>query len=411
VTKCASNIFLCKKHSKLIKTALISKNFIKTHNFPLPQQQHEKECGKTVEETPIVDNIVISDDEDEEMDESDNVITGQHDFMAYFFLASSTATELPRRNNSLIERSLSPKKKKRAAQRSRNVVTKKEKDLEKTIPFSSPAGLVLTKKCTVTDEYITECFDDIDAYTQAKSTTKIPPRSRLRLQTGTDTAVHKEMRKTRNYYWPKRNLHSQSRDVNFEFLNRSIIEKLPQPSVLMHKLTDFDILVYQQNLRQIREERKRLEAANCVDLCSDSEDDDMLKAPEPRATNDQMNFQGDFVIHDSHYSLMAPLLPQFSSNIASTSSHPEVFITQRSQRLSSSTTTSISRQLFTSNYSLQDFASSSIVAPVAIAKSPKRPSEGDTPDTHRAKIVKKWIQNVNGENFNTANQVSVVNIN
>lgn len=336
------------------------------------------------------------------MDEGDNVITGQNDFMAYFFLASSTATELPRRNNSLIERSLSPKKKKRAAQRTRNVISKKEKDLEKTIPFSSPAGLVLTKKCTVSDDYVEECLEDIEAYTPAKQTTKIPPRSRLRLQTGPDTAVLKDMRKTRNYYWPKRTLNSHARNVNFEFLNRSLIEKLPEISVVMHKLTDLDIRVYQENLRQMRETKKRLEAENCVDLCSDSEDDEAERNP----ANDQMNFQGDFVtmsLHNSPFHLITPglpLLPQFSST---KSTLPDVFIT-RSQRLSSTTTTSISRQLFS-------FTSSSVVTPVAIANSSKRPSEGDTPDTHRVKI-QKWIQNVNGENFNTANQVSCsVNIN
>lgn len=328
--------------------------------------------------------------------------------MAYFFLANSLATELPRRNNSLIERSLSPKKKKRAAHRTRNVISKKEKDLEKTIPFSSPAGLVLTKKCTVSEDYVAECLEEIDIYTQAKPTSKIPPRSRLRPnQIGSETAVHKDMRKARNYYWPKRHLNSQSRDVNFEFLNRSIIEKLPETSVLMHKLNESDIRVYQESLKHLREEKKRLEAANCVDLCSDSEDDDMTSEAEKRPMNDQMNFQGDFVtmsvFDSSSYRLLPPGLPHFSTN----SPLPEVYITQRSQRLSSSTT-SISRQLFTSQYSLQDFAAS----PVVTSSSAKRPNESDTPDTHRTKIqnVKQWIQTVNGENFNTANQVSVVNI-
>lgn len=348
---------------------------------------------------------MISDEEDDEMDEGDNVITGQNDFMAYFFLASSTATELPRRNNSLIERSLSPKKKKRAAQRTRNVISKKEKDLEKTIPFSSPAGLVLTKKCMVSDEYVEECLEDIDAYTTAKQTTKIPPRSRLRLQTGPDTAVLKDMRKTRNYYWPRKHLNSTARNANFEFLNRSIIEKLPQALVVLHKLTEADIRVRQENFRQIREEKKRLEAANCVDLCSDSEEDEA----ETSHVTDQINFQGDFVTMSMQRFVTPGIsrLPQFS---ASPFNLPEVNIT-RSQRLSSTTTTttSISRQLFT----LPDFSPS----PVAIAKSSKRPHEGgDTPETHKHVKIQNWIQNVNkvkvnGENFNTANQVSVVNIN
>lgn len=383
----------------------------KSLKLKISHQQHEKECGKTVEETPIVDNIVISDDEDDEIDEIDNVITGQNDFMAYFFLASSTASELPRRNNSLIERSLSPKKKKRAAQRTRNVISKKDKDLKKTIPFSSPAGLVLTKKCTVSDEYVEECLEDIEAYSQAKQTTKVPPRSRLRVQTGPDTAVHKDMRKTRHYYWPKKQLHSRCREANFEFLNRSLIKKLPQVTVETHKLTEMDVRAYQDHLRQLRGEKKRLEADNCVDLCSDSEEETDKSAPKPN--DDQMNFQGDFVavsVHDTACRTVTPsshpLFPKYVSNLDSTSQLPEVFIT-RSQRTS---TTSIARQLFTTHY---DFSSTSIVSPVAIANSTKRPSEGDTPETHRSKIqnVQQWIQNVNGENFNTANQVSVVNIN
>lgn len=325
--------------------------------------------------------------------------------MAYFFLASSTATELPRRNNSMIERSLSPKKKKRAALRTRNVISKKEKDLEKTIPFSSPAGLVLTKKCTVTADYIEECLEDIDACTPAKQTTKLPPRPRNRLQTGPDTAVLKFMRKTRNYYWPKRHLQSTSRDINFDFLNRSLIQKLPQTSVVLQKLTDTDIKVYQEHLRKLREEKKRLEAESCVDLCSDSEDE----APTAAAT-DQMKLQGDFAMMsmtDSSYRLITDgvsLLPSFP---AQPTSLPEVFITRT--RRTSTTTTSISRQLFTSNLNLQELSSFSSTSTV-IASSSKRSNESDTPETHRVKI-QKWIQNVNGENFNTTNQVSVVNTN
>jgi hypothetical protein len=344
---------------------------------------------------------VISDDEDDEIDESDNVINGQTDFMAYFFLASSTATELPRRNNSMIERSLSPKKKKKAAMRTRNVISKREKDLEKTIPFSSPAGLVLTKKCTVTEEYVEECLEDIDAFTQAKQTTKIPPRPRNRLLTGADTAVLKDMRKTRNYYWPKKHLHSMSSEANFEFLNRSLIEKLPVAKVEVHKLGESEIRLYQERLRMMREEKKRVEALNCVDLCSDSED-------EAPPANDQMNFQGDFVmsVTDSRYRLISPgvsLLPPLPSKPPPL---PEVFIVKT--RRTSTTTTSISRQLFTSNLNLQELSTFTQTSAVTIAStSAKRSNDGDTNET-RVKI-QKWIQNVNGENFNTTNQVSVVN--
>ena len=364
------------------------------------QQQHDRECGKAVDETPVVDNIVISDDEDDEIDESDNVINGQHDFMAYFFLASSTATELPRRNNSLIERSLSPKKKKRAT---RNVISKKEKDLEKTIPFSSPAGLVLTKKSMVTADYIDECFEDIAACTVAKPTTKLPPRPRNKLQAGYDSAVHKYMRKTRNYYWPKRQLNSISREENFEFLNRSLIEKIPAMSVIMRKLTNVDIILYQDHLKNVREEKKRLEANNCVNLCSDSEDE------TPAQAIDQMQsaITGDFAMMSvSEKNWITPsvsLLPPFPTKPPS---QPEVFITKT--RRTSTTTTSISRQLFSSNLNLQEL--SSLTTTTSVTSSSKRSNEGDTPETHRVKI-QKWIQNVNGENFNTANQVSVVNIN
>lgn len=346
---------------------------------------------------------MISDDEEEEIDESDNVIKGQHDFMAYFFLAGSTATELPRRNNSLIERSLSPKKKKRAT---RNVISKKEKDLEKTIPFSSPAGLVLTKKSMVTADYIEECFEDINAYTVAKQTTKLPPRPRNKLQAGYDSAVHKYMRKTRNYYWPKRQLNSTSRDENFEFLNRSLIEKIPAMSVVMHKLSSIDIIGYQEHLKHLREEKKRLEANNCVNLCSDSEDETPAQAID-QMRNDETAITGDFAmmsVSDKNWiSPSVSLLPPFPIKPLS---QPEVFITKTSR--TSATTTSISRQLFTSNLNLQEL--SSLTTTSSVTSSSKRSNEGDTPETHRVKI-QKWIQNVNGENFNTANQVSVVNIN
>lgn len=379
-------------------------NFNKAANYFLNiQQKHENECGNSAEqeereqEAPVIDNIVISDDEDE-LDETDEVINGQTDFMAYFFLASSTADELPRRNNSLLERSISPKKK-RPAQRTRKVIVKKEKDLEMTIPFSSPAGLVLTKKNVATEQHVEESFEFMEAYCPAKPTIRIVPRVKQRLITGSETAVIKEMRKPRIYYWPKRHLHSQSREDNFEFLNRSLIKNVHPCSVVIPKISDNEMKAIQQELAATRALKKRSE--DCVDLCSDSDGDSVTldDGVEMDSFADQLNFQEDFFAMPCP-SMMPPEIPplqQFST-------HPlpsnEVVIFNRSQSYS---TSSIGSQHF------PQFTFTNARTTTNIVNRMKRSSEGDVYEASSTKrSIKQWIENVTAE-YTVSSHVSVVN--
>lgn len=154
-----------------------------------------------------------------------DVIGDQKDFMSYFMLAGTMGGEQPRRNTSVLERSLSPKKK-RPTPRTRKVISKKEKDLEMLIPFSSPAGIVLTKKAVVGEKYIVESLEEIEAACVARPFMRLPPRMKHRMPTS-DSAIMHEMRKQRLYYWPKRTLHSESREINFQFIATSV---LPQSS-------------------------------------------------------------------------------------------------------------------------------------------------------------------------------------
>lgn len=136
-------------------------------NWIFPQQQHDKGCGKSEKET-----IVLSDDDD---DPVEKVVDGKQDFLAYFSLAS-TETDFSGTSNT------KPQKTVRASGFVRSsFITKKEKDLENSIPFSSPAGIILTRNSTVTSNYINDCLKEVEAFTPAKPTTKLPlkPRNRL----------------------------------------------------------------------------------------------------------------------------------------------------------------------------------------------------------------------------------------
>lgn len=364
------------------------------------QQKHELKCCNQAElELPIIDNIVISDDEDAEEEddgsnETDKGVNEQTDFMAYFFLKSAATDALPRRNLSVLERSLSPKKKK-TTQRTRRVPNKKEKDLERLIPFSSLAGIVLTKKGIVSDRYTEESLDLIDEYCQAKPHMKIPCISRQRNQIAPETAVVKEMRKPRHYYWPKRCLNSTSREANFEFLNRSLVSEMKPCSVRLEKVTGDQIDMLQDRLKNIREEKLRAKAAECVDLCSDSEveeDENSIIVEQDFNTTQPYRCQGEFTMYQSTTTLGMLLpgpssssIPKFAIAATGLSNNSESFTVYQPE----SNSWPISQQFC--------FAQSSSIV------SSKRMLENEDPETHVGKrSIQNWIQTVNVENYNTA---------
>lgn len=355
-------------------------------------QTHEKKCGQVkVEQLPVVDNIVISDEDDEnEVEEISG--NGQTDFMAYFFLKSATSDEIPKRNCSFLERtSLSPKKKKRPNQRTRHVMNKKEKDLEQLIPFSSPAGIVLTKKATVTEAYIEDCLKEIEEVCQAKPNTRIPARYRHRLQISPgvkESAVIKDMRKPRHYYWPKRTLRSLTKEVNFQFLNRSLIEKTQNCNVSLQKLTDNDIRWYQDQFKNLREEKERAEAAETVDLVSESEDEVEVEFVEAYYPETSTVYEEGLLttprLQESVYGIM-PSLPQFEFAPSTLPFNSDVYSPYQNE-------SSPSTPLY------QQFTFSSTTT--TCLSSGKRKRENHDPEKRLEKrLIQNWIQNVNGENF------------
>lgn len=340
---------------------------------------------------------MISDDE-EEIEEFDE-INEQHDFLAYFSLANPNATELPRRNISVLERSISPKKKRPVAQRTRKVIQKKEKDLEMTIPFSSPAGIMLTRKSVINDDYRRMAVDEINDYCPAKPTIRFP-RMKQRLITGPDTAVLKDMRKPRVYYWPKRTLHSRSREVNFEFLNRSLIQNMQPCAVAVRKFTDNDIKSVKEELLKIQNEKKRLMAGDCVDLCSDSDNDSVNLDEDVSTANMSQNiYQGHVWASPSSLGYVTPSIPAFKQTLPG-----NVMIFNRSQSI---TTSSINNNGFYPQFSITTTESTT----TNIVNRIERTSEGSVSATRSNRSIQQWIKNVNGESNCFTSQVSVANMN
>ncbi|XP_070506792.1 uncharacterized protein ova isoform X2 [Chironomus tepperi] len=280
--------------------------------------EHEKKCNQTPETEQTIENIVISDDEDDDDEEEKieiEMMGEQTDFLAYFSLIGMDVDELPRRN-SLLERSLSPKKKKKAVPRTR--ICQKDREREYTVPFSSPAGMVLTKKPQIDEDYNLERINRNEDFCAAKPTTKVT-RTKIKFpQNNTEKTLMRQMRKTRPYYWPKRQLASSSREKNFEFLNRWLVEDCKPFAIITKKLTNEDIKSYKDRLIKIKEQR---EHSNCVDLISDSDSEsiELGDLNENDVSDAMMKLNGQF--------LSVPIPSTSSSTIINTTSSSSTRIT------------------------------------------------------------------------------------
>lgn len=321
--------------------------------------------------------------------------------MAYFALRGDNAESPPRRNNSFVERSLSPKKKK-ASLKARREILKREKDLERSIPFSSPAGIVLTKKSLVDEDYVRESLREIEFDCVARPNTKYL-RVKHRLQAGPENAVIREMRKIRHYYWPKRHFKSMSARANFEFLNRKSIEELRPCFVQIEKIPNSQIRAIQQRFRTIREDKERARIADCVDLCSDSDDDSLILDDDVKLDKivDPMNFQGEFMSFRS--CSMFGLMPESSRSVHTLQPPPlpfsnQILFTQQSEST-----------LMSSSY--QQFAFTTASNVIVPQSNQLRVDATETLQAQRS--IQQWIQNVSSENstFNISNQAAVINSN
>jgi hypothetical protein len=347
------------------------------------------------------------DEEDEVEEEEENAdeidkISGQTDFMAYFYLASVDATEMPHRTHSLIERSLSPKKKKQAP-RTRKTISQKDREREFTIPFSSPAGLVLTKK-TVDESYATRRLESIEDYCQAKPTTKIN-RTRVKFpQSSTETLLMKQMRRTRPYYWPKTHLHSKSREENFNFINRRQIEDCKSLSIVALKLTDDSVRAIQDTLKRLKEAKAQL---NCVDLISDSDDDSVVEFDDS-AKEAMTKLNGQFLTmplttNNLFTKSLSDLngIPQFkakNSSITSKSELNNVFDKSLSSVLTTTKTTSTTTTTL-------------FKRKVVVQHTTPEQTNGILSENHHINSrTYDWLTNVNGENFQiSTQQLKVIN--
>lgn len=378
-----------------------SKQNILIFRFSFIVQKHEPCDIATEHEIPATDaDIVISDDEDE-IEEFDE-ISEQHNFMAYFNLVNQNASELPRRNISVQERSISPKKKRPVAQRTRKVIQKKEKDLEMAIPFSSPAGIFLTRKSILSEDDKLMAAADLNEMCPAKPTLRFP-RMKQRLNIGSDTNAMKEMRKPRVFYWPKRVLHSRSRLVNFEFLNRSLIDTMKPCGIVLRQITESDIKAVREELAMKHNEKKLLMAGDCVDLCSDSDSDSV--ALDENVSMPQVNENS---YHGNYYAMPGPpmgflptRIPPFSQLSPTLPSNVMFF--NRSQ----SFTSSITNNGIYPQFSITTTESTT----TNIVNRMDQSSEESVTSTRSKRSIQQWLKNVNGESSCYSSQVSVANTN
>lgn len=375
------------------------KSYFSHLNYLFSTQEHEQKCGENKEELEAIENIVISDDEDEE-----ERFGGQNEFLQYFRLTNATSEWVPSRKQSHVERSLSPKKKK-AGQRARREILRRERDLEKSIPFSSPAGLVLTHKATVTSKDIKEALQDIEDCCVARPDTKISSRSKRSNLTGSENAVTRSMREHRHYYWPKKCLSNISKEANFELLNRSMIQKMKPCQVTLEKLTNMQVQAEQKRLSLLREEKQRTE---CVDLCSESDESVDLEVGVSIGT-----------IADSVQKLkpsvsMFERRPDVASLFSSSSFFPmtpTLSTTNSFSFVSQQQATLVNEESTSSQFVFQQVTvTSSPSASVATSSKRSFPNEDTDPGQD---TVKKWLQNMNSENFSNTlpNQVSLMNTN
>lgn len=361
-----------------------------------PSQKHEAKCGEAMkeEQMEIVDKIEISDDEVEEDHEG-----VQNDFMAYFQLAGLTSDTRPRRSHSVAERGMSPKKKK-MNQRARRELQRKEKDREKAIPFSSPAGLGLIKKDIIKEVEIAEGLEYIEEYCEANPNTKIPKYRRYPCET--TRGKIKEMRVTRPFNWPKRCAQSRWKEENFKFLNRSLIEKLQPAKVVLEQMSVNQMRHEMERLRFLRDQKEREKTADCVDLCSDSESDSVVL---------------DSDIDLENIEKLPKFLPeQAIMSYQSTSSTSYMFHNPQLQPVAPLTNCNffLKNHLQPSNSHYQTtFTYSQSTSTPSTSQSPasKRSRENDIPGSRKLS-VQQWLQTVNtvsnNETFNMANHKGTI---
>lgn len=250
--------------------------------------------------------------------------TNKNDFLFNCGLVSVNDQNLPndtRLNTSnSISRDIfmSPDKNKRRSYRNRRHPLTMAKCLE--MEFASPFGMVLLKKGKqeMSSEYVMERLERTEKYCSAPVIDKNNKPKWLKNSVSTFNSrsssnslncpyvsysgtLYNKSRSCmfRNYKFPRRQFMSRSRDFNFEFINRPLLNSVKPCKVLLKKLSEHEVvdLIELERLRaeqhrkiETEMERKRMEKIiDIIDLCSDGENDDnnlendtpMLDLPEP----------------------------------------------------------------------------------------------------------------------------------
>jgi hypothetical protein len=102
--------------------------------------------------------------------------------------------------------------------------------------FSSPIGRVYTE-----NQLIVPAADS--TYEDLK-TKKIPKENSRRHRTNSKASLLKKMRTARNYHWPTRNRHSNTRQDDFNLLHRHLLQQLKPCSVVLEAFTEIEVRSY-----------------------------------------------------------------------------------------------------------------------------------------------------------------------
>lgn len=286
---------------------------------------------------------------------------------------------------------MSPKKVRRMPARARTI-KKKERERENLIPFSSEAGLFMTRKSTVTNDYIEECLIKIEDYCPAPTIDKYTVHKYMHRSKSRHFPVSHDCSKkltSRPYLFPRKHYHSATREKNFMFLNRPLIELCTPCEVHVNNLSIEEIKVKQEHLKNLREAKEQANIIDSIDLISDSDDDGTVVFDDDYEINEAFNMNhinGQFV---SIPFLREPVNPYLITTSPTSTLFPQLAIPNTTSIVQQSTV------IYTTSHDTRVTRSSQSTR---IYQVPEKRTQ-----------IKDWLDGVNnGENFNITNQLSTL---
>ena len=312
---------------------------------------------------------------------------------------AKTNTSQPRLSCHLSD-CMSPKKVKRMPARARTI-KKKERERENTIPFSSEAGIFLTRKSTVDVDYIEENLKKIEDYCTAPSIDKYTVHKYMhRTKSRTFPISHDCSKKltSRTYLFPRKHYHSATREKNFRFLNRPLIEQCTPCEVHVNNLSIEEITLQQEQLKDLREAKEQANIIESIDLISDSDDngttvfddDDFEMSPAYNLSH----INGQFV---SIPFLKDPVNPYLIATSPTSTLFPQLALPRLREEIIPNSTSIVQQStvIYTTSHDTR------------ITRSSQSTTMYQVPEKRTQ--IKTWLDGVsNGENFNITNQLSTL---